>query len=156
MIGATRRDRSEMSVTNESLFAVRNCRWVEVPGVADARGQVNFAELGKGLPFAPKRLFWLHHIAPGQWRGRHGHRQSELLLVALHGSCRVELDDGRKKQQVQLDDPTRALYLGTWVWHELVDFAPQSVVLVIASTLYDETEYLRDYETFQREVVTRP
>lgn len=145
-----------MSLVSEPIAAIRNCRWIDVPGVADARGQVNFAELGKALPFAPKRLFWLHHIAPGQWRGRHGHRQSELLLVALHGGCRVELDDGRNKQQVRLDDPTRALHLGTWVWHELVDFAPQTVVLVIASTLYDEAEYLRDYETFQREAAARP
>jgi dTDP-4-dehydrorhamnose 3,5-epimerase-like enzyme len=145
-----------MTVTSEFIAAIRNCRWVDIPGVADARGQVNFAEVGKGLPFAPKRLFWLHHIAPGQWRGRHGHRQTELLLVALHGGCRVELDDGRTRQQVWLDDPTRALYVGAWVWHELVDFAPQTAVLVMASTLYDEAEYLRDYETFKREVATRP
>ena len=98
-----------MTVTSEFIAAIRNCRWVDIPGVADARGQVNFAEVGKGLPFAPQRLFWLHHIAPGQWRGRHGHRQTELLLVALHGGCRVELDDGRTRQQVWLDDPTRAL-----------------------------------------------
>lgn len=145
-----------MTVTSEFIAAIRNCRWVDIPGVADARGQVNFAEVGKGLPFAPKRLFWLHHIAPGQWRGRHGHRQTELLLVALHGGCRVELDDGRTRQQVCLDDPTRALYVGTWVWHELLGFAPQTAVLVMASTLYDEAEYLRDYETFKREVATRP
>jgi hypothetical protein len=121
-----------MSLVSEPIAAIRNCRWIDVPGVADARGQVNFAELGKALPFAPKRLFWLHH------------------------GCRVELDDGRNKQQVRLDDPTRALHLGTWVWHELVDFTPQTVVLVIASTLYDEAEYLRDYETFQREAAARP
>jgi hypothetical protein len=145
-----------MSLTREPSLAIRNCRWVDIPGVADARGQVNFAELGKGLPFVPKRLFWLHRIAPGQWRGRHGHRQSELLLVALHGGCRIDLDDGRARQQVMLDDPTRALHLGTWVWHELIEFAPQSVVLVIASTLYDEAEYLRDYDTFQREAAARP
>ena len=130
---------------------VRGCRWIAVPGAADARGRINFLELGRGLDFAPKRLFWLHHLAPGQWRGRHGHRESELLLVAMSGGCQVQLDDGTTKERVALEDPARALYIGTWVWHELTDFAPDTAILVAASSLYDEAEYLRDYETFKRE-----
>jgi len=130
---------------------VRGCRWIAVPGAADARGRINFLELGRGLDFAPKRLFWLHHIAPGQWRGRHGHRESELLLVTMSGGCQVQLDDGTTKERVALEDPARALYIGTWVWHELTDFAPDTAILVAASSLYDEAEYLRDYETFKRE-----
>lgn len=132
-------------------LALRGCRWIAVPGAADARGSVNFLQLGKGLDFQPKRLFWLHHIAPGQWRGRHAHRESQLLLVALHGGCRVHLDDGTAKETVTLEDPTRALAMAPWVWHELTDFAPGSAILVAASTLFDEAEYLRDYETFKRE-----
>ena len=133
----------------------RDCRWIEVPGAADARGSVNFLELDKGLDFHPKRLFWLHHVAPGQWRGRHGHRQSKLILVATNGGCRVHLDDGKLKEIVVLDDPTRALYVAPWVWHELTDFAPQTAIVVVASTLFDEAEYLRDYEAFRREVTER-
>ena len=134
----------------------RNCRWIAVPGAVDERGSVHFIESGKDLPFQPQRLFWLHHIAPGQWRGRHGHRKTELLLVALHGGCRVHLDDGKATEQVTLDDPTRALHIGTWVWHELTDFAAGSAILVIASTPYEDAEYLRDYEAFRREAATRP
>ena len=52
----------------------RNCRWIDVRGAVDERGRLNFVEASKDLPFQPQRLFWLHHIAPGQWRGRHGHR----------------------------------------------------------------------------------
>src|SRR5580704_12321395 len=70
----------------EPVLKTRSCCWLPVPGVADPRGRINFLEVGKGLPFQPQRLFWLHHIAPGQWRGRHGHRESELVLVALHGA----------------------------------------------------------------------
>ena len=130
---------------------VRGCRWIAVPGAADVRGIVSFVQLGKGLDFQPKRLFWLHSIAPGQWRGRHAHRQSELLFVALHGGCRLHLDDGAVTETATLDDPARALYMAPWVWHELTDFAPGSAILVAASTLFDEAEYLRDYETFKRE-----
>ena len=144
----------------EPVLKTLDCRWIAVPGAADARGRINFLEAGRqpgkgALPFQPQRLFWLHHLAPGQWRGRHGHRESELVLVALHGGCRVHLDDGRTTEQVVLDDPARGLFVGTWVWHELTDFAPQAVVLVIASTLYDEAEYLRDYEVFKREAAAR-
>jgi hypothetical protein len=140
----------------EPSVKTRGCRWLAIPGATDARGCINFLEIGKGLPFQPKRLFWLHHIAPGQWRGRHGHRESQLLFVALHGGCRVRLDDGRTEEQVVLDDPAGGLLVGSWVWHELTDFAEGAVVLVMASSLYDEAEYLRDYEVFKREVETRP
>jgi hypothetical protein len=131
---------------------VRGCRWVAVPGASDARGSVNFLQLGKGLDFQPKRLFWLHHIAAGQWRGRHAHRESQLVFVALHGSCRLHLDDGSMKQTLALDDPAQAFYMPPWIWHELTDFAPETAILVIASTLFDEAEYLRDYKTFKREL----
>ena len=134
------------------VLTVRNCRWIAVPGSADARGSVNFLESGKGLDFEPRRLFWIHHVAPGQWRGRHGHRKTELVLVAMHGGCRIHLDDGTVQQSVTLDDPTRALHVGTWVWHELTDFAAGTVIAVLASSPYEEAEYLRDYETFKREV----
>ena len=133
----------------------RDCRWIKVPGASDARGSVNFLELGKGLDFQPKRLFWLHHVAPGQWRGRHGHRESKLVLIAVNGHCQAHLDDGTVKETVLLADPTRALYVAPWVWHELTDFAPQTAVMVIASTLFEEAEYLRDYETFKREATER-
>ena len=136
----------------EPSLKTRECRWIKVPGASDARGSVNFLELGKGLDFQPKRLFWLHRVAPGQWRGRHGHRQTKLVLIAANGGCRVHLDDGKVKETVTLDDPTTALYMAPWVWHELTDFAPQTAIMIIASSLYEEADYLRDYDVFKREV----
>jgi hypothetical protein len=133
----------------------RNCRLIPGPGAADARGKVNFLQLGKGLDFEPKRFFWLHGIAAGQWRGRHAHRDSQLLFVALHGACRVHLDDGTVKETVALDDPAQALYMPPWIWHELTDFAAHAAILVVASTLFDEAEYLRDYEAFRTGLTTR-
>lgn len=134
----------------------RNCRWIDVRGAVDERGRLNFIEAGKDLPFQPQRLFWLHHIAPGQWRGRHGHRESQLVFVAMNGGCRIHLDDAKVKESVTLDDPARALYVGTWVWHELTDFSAGAAILVIASTLYEDAEYLRDYDAFKREAAKRP
>jgi dTDP-4-dehydrorhamnose 3,5-epimerase-like enzyme len=145
-------DGAPMSVAG---LKTRNCRWIDVRGAVDQRGRINFLEAGKDLPFQPQRLFWLHHIAPGQWRGRHGHRDSQLVFVAMSGGCRVHLDDARVQESVTLDDPARALYVGTWVWHELTDFADDAAILVIASTLYEDAEYLRDYDAFKREAASR-
>ncbi len=130
----------------------RNCRWIDIPGASDARGSVNFLQPGKGLDFEPRRLFYLHHVAAGQWRGRHGHRQTQLVLVAVSGGCRLHLDDGLIEETVTLDDPAKGLHVAPWVWHELTDFAPGTVVVVLASTAYDEADYLRDYDVFRREV----
>ena len=96
-------------------------------------------------------------VGPGpqaEWRGRQGHRETELLLIAVSGSCRAHLDDGTVKETVTLADPARALYVAPWVWHELTDFAPGTVIVVLASTLFDAADQLRDYEVFQREVGT--
>jgi hypothetical protein len=138
----------------ELPLKVRNCRWIGVPGASDARGSVNFLQLGKGLDFEPKRFFYLNHVAPGQGRGRQGHRETRLLLIAVSGSCRAHLDDGMVKETVTLDDPARALYVAPWVWYELTDFAPGTVIVVLASTAFDAADYLRDYQVFQREVGT--
>jgi dTDP-4-dehydrorhamnose 3,5-epimerase-like enzyme len=136
----------------ELPLKTRDCRWIDVPGASDPRGSVNFLEPGKGLDFVPRRLFYLHHVAPGQWRGRHGHRETKLVLIAVSGSCCTHLDDGTVQESVMLADPTRALYIAPWVWHELTDFAPGTVVVVLASTAFDAAEYLRDYDVFKREV----
>lgn len=133
----------------------RHCRWLTVPGAADERGKINFLGFDDRLGFMPRRLFWLHDIAPDQWRGRHGHRESHLVTLVMNGSCKVHLDDSRVKETVTLDDPGRALHIGPFVWHELTHFTTGTVILVIASTLYDEAEYLRDYETFRREAEAR-
>lgn len=134
----------------DTLLRVRHCRWIAVPGAADARGQINFLQLGKGLDFQPLRLFWLHDVPPGQWRGRFGHRDSKQLIIAANGGCRVHLDDGAVEETVTLDDPARALYVAPWVWHELTDFVPGTAIMIIVSSLYDPADYLRDYEGFRR------
>ena len=139
----------------DPILKARDCRWISVPGAADARGRINFLEYGKALDFQPRRLFWLHHVAAGQWRGRHGHRESRLIFIPVNGSCRAHLDDGTVKESVTLDDPGKALYVAPWVWHELTDFAAGTAIMIVASSLYDEAEYLRDYEIFKREVKER-
>jgi hypothetical protein len=139
-------------VTN---LTVRDCRWIAVPGAADARGRVNFLQLGAALDFPIRRLFWLNYNAPDQWHGRRAHRQTRLMFVALRGSCRARLDDGASEQRVTLDDPTRALQLAPRVWHEVTGLTPDCSLMVIASTPFDEADTVRDYQTFKRELARR-
>jgi hypothetical protein len=141
---------------SDPVLTARDCRWISIPGATDPRGSINFLQSGKGLEFPVLRAFWLHHIAPGQWRGRHGHRETKLVLVAVAGGCLMHLDDGTATEAVLLNDPAKGLHVGPWVWHELTDFAPGSVILVLCSGLFDEADYLRDYGEFKRLVAARP
>lgn len=136
-------------------LTVARCRWIDVPGARDRRGAVHFVEVGKGLDFPVQRAFWLTDVGPDQWRGRHGHREVSLVLVALAGGCDVLLEDERTSQTVRLEGVDCGLLVGPWVWHELNRFAPGSAVLALASGKYDEADYIRDHAGFRREAAGR-
>lgn len=129
---------------------MNGCRWVE-PASEDAQRSVETWSLDALLGFSTQRIFWLTNIAEGQWRGRHAHRESVLATFAVVGGCRLTLDDGQSRQIVELHHDGPGVIIGRLIWHDLFDFLPSSVILVAASTLYDEAEYIRDYTTFLRE-----
>lgn len=132
---------------------VADCRFVDLPRIADARGALSFVEGGGDqLPFDVARVFYMYDLAPGATRGAHAHRASWVAIFMLAGGCRMLLDDGRRRERVSLDRPQRGLLVGPRIWHTLADFAPRSVCLALASHRYDEADYMRDYDGFQREV----
>ena len=130
---------------------VSGCRWVDVRGASDPRGTVSFIETGIDLDFTIRRAFWIHGVPVGQPRGHHAHREVRLAMIAVAGGADLVLDDGTVRETVRLDRPDRAMLVEPWVWHELVDFAADSVILVMASHNYDEADYIRDYDAFRRE-----
>ena len=139
---------------NIQVPIMHGCRWIAAP--AEGAGHsVETWDLRALVGFTPQRVFWLTDIAQGQWRGRHAHRESILATFAVAGSCRLTLDNGEEKQVVDLRDGGPGLIVGPWIWHDLFDFSPGCVVLVVASTLYNETEYIRDYDTFLQEATAR-
>src|SRR6266446_10587462 len=119
---------------------MKGCRWIQPLG-----GEFETHSVLESLGFETPRIFWLTKIATDQWRGRHAHRESILATFALVGSCRLTLDDAKQKQAVELSENGPGLIIRPWIWHDLYDFTPNTVVLVIASTRYDEAEYIRDY-----------
>jgi hypothetical protein len=134
---------------------VSGCSWIDVRGASDPRGTVSFIETGLDLDFTIRRAFWIHGVPVGKPRGHHAHRDARLAMIAVAGAADLILDDGAMRETVRLDRPDRAMLVEPWVWHELQDFAAATVVLVLASSNYTEADYIRDYDTFRREVKAR-
>ena len=118
----------------------------------DDRGKLISLEKNNNCPFDIKRCFYIFDTKNGIARGCHANKNSEFLLIAINGSCKVKIDDGKKTEIVNLNSPHTALYLNRMVWKEMYDFSYNAILMVLASTLYDEKEYIRDYEMFLEEV----
>lgn len=114
----------------------------------DERGQLVAVEELKDVPFDIKRVYYLYETVQGVRRGFHAHKNLQQVLICVHGSCKVLLDDGREKCDVLLGKPNEGLYISNNVWREMYDFSPDAVLLVLASQLYDEADYIRDYDDF--------
>jgi hypothetical protein len=111
-------------------------------------GSLSFFEEGRDIPFAIKRMYYIYGVSPGARRGFHAHKHLQQVLFAIHGSCKLLLDDGSERTIVTLDAPDRGLLLRGVVWREMYDFSPGAVLLVLASEYYDESDYIRDYGAF--------
>jgi len=123
-------------------------RLVELPARDDARGGLVFMEAEAQVPFAIRRFFFIHHVAPGSGRASHAHRACRQFLIALAGSVLVDLDDGRARRRERLAKPTQGLYVPPMVWVEVTEFSTDGVLGVLASHPYDEADYIRDRKLF--------
>ncbi|MBQ3542295.1 MAG: WxcM-like domain-containing protein [Oscillospiraceae bacterium] len=118
------------------------------PPHGDERGQLVALEAMEDIPFQVKRVYYIYDTLPGVVRGKHAHRCLEQILVCVHGSCKVALEDGQERREILLDDPTLGLYISNDTWREMYDFSEGAVLLVLASEHYDEADYIRDYARF--------
>ena len=121
----------------------------------DSRGQLVALEEFKDIPFQIRRVYYMYDTGAGVVRGRHAHRSLEQILICIHGSCKILLDDGREKQIVALENPCEGLYVANDMWREMYDFSADAVLLVLASELYDERDYIRDYDEFLKFIGAR-
>lgn len=129
-------------------LTVGNCSLSTLPSVKDARGILSFAELEKNIPFNPKRCFWITNVPDGGVRGQHAHKELHQYLICLKGSVTVALDDSKFRTEVKLDVTNVGLHIPPKVWATQYKYSSDSVLLVMASSEYDESDYLRDYEEF--------
>lgn len=116
--------------------------------LGDERGQLVVLEAMKNIPFEIKRVYYLTGTKPEVPRGFHAHKELEQIAVCVSGKCLMIMDDGVNKEEVWLDAPNKAIFIGKMVWHEMHHFSPDCVLLVIASDHYDESDYIRVYSDF--------
>lgn len=133
-----------------SALNIRHCRLIELPRLGDERrGYLSFGEAGRTIPFEIRRVYYTYAVGDAAAvRGQHAHRKLEQAFFCLHGKVTFRLDDGAQKAQVELNEPHRGLYIGPRLWHDLVDFDGDTVLLALASDYYDEKDYIRDYDEF--------
>lgn len=114
----------------------------------DERGHLVALEEKIDVPFEVKRVYYMFDTKPGVVRGKHAHKSLEQLLVCVHGSVKILLDDGKDKETIILDNPYEGLYVSNSMWREMSEFSEGAVLMVFASKYYDESDYIRDYNEF--------
>lgn len=127
---------------------LQDCRIVDLPKITDVRGNLTFIEGHRHIPFAIERVYYLYDVPGGAERGGHAHKELHQLILAMSGSFDVVLDDGREKKRYHLNRSYYGLYVCPMIWREIDNFSSGSVCMVLASNLYDEADYYRDYQQF--------
>jgi dTDP-4-dehydrorhamnose 3,5-epimerase-like enzyme len=122
---------------------------LQLPKIVDARGNLSFVEANRHIPFEIKRAYWIYDVPGGEVRGGHAFKEQDEFIVALSGSFDVIVDTGGgRKKRFPLNRSYFGLYIPKGVWRSLENFSTNSLALVLASTAYNENDYIRDYAEF--------
>lgn len=121
--------------------------------LGDERGKLVVIEGGQAVPFNIKRVFYIYESDSEVIRGQHANRESEFVLVNVAGKSKVRITDGKEEFVVELNEPMMGVYIPKMIWKDMYDFTSDSVLLVLASTHYDGSEYIRDYNAYLKEVL---
>ena len=141
-------DRKERSLEKHTNAVVEGVKLYNLPFVADLRGNLSVGEFGKNLPFTPKRYFLVFDVPSNKVRGEHAHKECHQFLLCIHGTCSVVVDDGKRRQEIELDRPSKGIHLPPMVWGIQYKYSKDAVLLVFASEYYDPDDYIRDYDQF--------
>lgn len=129
-------------------MSLADCQIVDLPKITDPRGNLTFIEGERHVPFGIQRVYYLYDVPGGSERGGHAHLALSQLIIAMSGSFDISLDDGFEKKTFHLNRSYKGLYVCPMIWRELDNFSSGAVCMVLASNLYDESDYFRDYDTF--------
>jgi dTDP-4-dehydrorhamnose 3,5-epimerase-like enzyme len=127
---------------------VEDCRIIELPKIADPRGNLTFVEQGRHVPFDIKRVYYLYDVPGGESRAGHAHRTNQAFIISANGSFEVIVKDGTAERSFFLNRSYYGLYVPAMVWREIDNFSSGSVSLVLASELYDADDYYRDFDEY--------
>ena len=132
---------------------VKNTAILSLKCNRDNYGSLVPGEGNGDIPFEIRRIYYIYDVQAGMRRGYHSHRDLEQALICVHGSVKILVKTPFEEENVLLDDPTQALYIGPTVWREMYDFSPDAVLLVLASKHYNVDDYIRDYAQYERDSV---
>lgn len=121
---------------------------INLSKIIDPRGNLTVVEQNIDIPFEIKRAYWTYDVPSGECRGGHAHKEQLELVVALSGSFDVTLNNGKDKETYHLNHPYQGLLIPTMVWRTLEDFSSGAVCFVLASDLFDEDDYIREYDDY--------
>ena len=124
---------------------------INLPKILDKRGNLSFIVAKKHNPFMIQRSYWIYDVPGGEVRGGHAYRENKEFIVALSGSFDVVLHDGVKEQVFHLNRSYYGLYVPQMMWRRMENFSTNSLALVLSSTNYEQTDYIRDFEQFKQE-----
>jgi len=124
------------------------CALQNLPKIIDARGNLSFIEEKKHVPFKIERVYWIYDVPGGQMRGGHAFKKQQELIVALSGSFDIVVDDGKTKQTFSLNRSYYGLYVPPGLWRHMQSFSTNSVAMVLSSTHFVDSDYIRDYDEF--------
>ncbi len=128
------------------------CKVLNFKDLGDERGKLVVIEGHQDIPFDIQRVFYMYGSDSEVMRGQHANRKSEFVLINVGGTSKVRIDNGHSEAIIELNKPMMGLYIPTMVWKDMYDFSEDSILLVLASTHYDGTEYIRDYEEYKKEM----
>lgn len=141
-----------MPVNNMDEIIVKNSGLITLQHIDDGiDGSISVAENFKQIPFAVKRVYYIYNLMNRDAiRGKHAHKKLEQVLFCISGSCQIGLDDGTNRQDITLNTPNTGVYLGVELWHTMKNFSENCILLVLASDVYHEDDYIRDYDEFKK------
>lgn len=123
-------------------------RIIDLPKIEDNRGNLSFIEEENHVPFKIRRVYWIYDVPGGEFRGSHAFKKSEEFIVAISGSFDVILHDGIEEKKFSLNRSYYGLYVKKLVFRRLENFSTNSLALILASTAYDENDYIRNFDEF--------
>lgn len=136
-------------------MSIEECKIIELPKILDPRGNLTFIEGMRHISFDIRRVYYTYDVPGGADRGGHAHKALHQLIIAMSGSFDVTLDDGRNKKKFHLNRSYQGLYVCPMMWRYLDNFSSGSVCMVLASNLYEASDYYRDYNEFISAVISK-
>ncbi|TDK67548.1 sugar 3,4-ketoisomerase [Sapientia aquatica] len=134
---------------------VDDCKIIQLPKISDPRGNLSFIESGQHIPFEIQRVYYLYDVPGGSDRGSHAHKTLHQFIIAMSGSFDVVLNDGHETRRFHLNRSYNGLYVCPMMWRDLDNFSSGSVCMVLASSHYNEQDYIRDYPEFLAQVTSK-